>query len=354
MNAIIQKALQSLSHHVATDTLCVLNESEFQSRIYLELCKHTVEDVPVCIPHAVIFPNEFREKPMCRRVFREMVLDPSLGRSSPRPDILLFKHLQLVGVPKQNGAISSWQGQFDAIIEIKFNVTARKSVADREKYPIDRHESLYCINYRPKQSGTKILSDDYVEFGGVGTMRNELSKRVDVREIAIESIQRVHKMHMSSPASMIREKDFESWLSRELELIIGKDGCQVVQDGRTVGSTTSVRNQITAKKFPERRHDILIVDALEYPKGVGKVQNILRASVEIEIKTSNSNSHNWFDGRINDEFEKMVKFKQIFGGLPIFVMFRLGSPIFVEDYNRTVKKYPDIKFMYLCSNGEVL
>ncbi len=353
MNTDFYRIIKQVNEKMIIDKYCILNESELQSRIYLALNEKYNETIQINVPNNVIFPDDKRKSLINNRVFREMLLNPKLGRNSPKPDILIFKPEQLTGVPKENKAISSWTGTYERIVETKFNANKKRSVDDIKKYPESLHDIIYCINFNHNLKGINI-SDNYIEFGGNGNINNNYENR-DISETdVIDCILKVHNKHIMQTGSMIREKDFESWISYELELKFGNNGCIIYNGNNVIGYTTAIRNQISSSIFKTRRHDILIVNSIEFPSKYGKTQNVLSSSFEIEIKTSHSDTHNWFRGRITDELNKMRIYKNITGGIPIFVLFRFGSPIFVDDYYETVNQFPEIKFLYLCSNGEKL
>ena len=346
----ISMALEIISKKINSDQYYILNEAELQSQLYLELTKLLNETVEVEVPNCVIFPDDFRHQEINTRIFREIRLDKNLGKKNIKPDLTIYKSSKLIALPKKNKAISSWKGEIELIIELKFNVSKNSSLKDLKKYDKEDSTPVIYINYKPNKTGIT-WEENYIELGGKGNIQAVAkTHNIDLRHV-LRSINKVHKRYCKHPASMIREKDFESWISFELENIVDVNTCDIISDNKVIGSTTAIRNQITPLSFIKRRHDILIVDSLELPSKVGCRQNVLSTFAEVEIKTSHSNSHNWFDGRLNDEFDKMTEFNKRFKGVPIFVMFRLGSIIYLEDYLNAVKSYPQIRFLYLCSDG---
>ena len=344
-------SINQLMKDISQDRYIILNESELQSRIFNYLTEYSDNDINYTVPRSVTFPDEHRSGVMRQRAYREIVLNPKLGRISPRPDIVIYTGDSIIAVSKENGAISSWESEEKIIVETKFNVGNMSLLRDENKYAEEYRLNLFTVGYDSMGSNIKCVSDNRYLIGGLGEIGDGREWEFNNGLIG-DSIHEVWLDFQKCPAKYLREKDFESRLTNKIENRIGFKGCKIVNDGKVVGFTTSVRNQISTSVFGKRRHDILIVESLCLPKRIGKVQDVVNPLLEIEIKTSHSNSHNWFRGRLDDELSKMCEFNQLTGCRPIFLLFRFGKPIFVNDYKAMTKKYPLIDFMYLCSNGE--
>lgn len=339
---------------IRNDRFSILNEAELQHHLYLALCRNAKGVPATAVPPSVVSASELGRAPLRHRAFREMLLDPAMGRTSPRPDISLLRPTLATAVPKGNGGISTWKGEFEALIETKLGTSASKANKDPAKYPEHLRSVVRQLLFDERSEGLSQRGDTLI-LGARGAVAEATGKSPrDLVDACREAIRRVHDTYCQSPASLVREKDFESWLALELESILSGWRCPIVDGGRTVGATSPVRMQVSTTLFPQRRHDVLVIDKLGVPSGVGSRQPVLSSAVEVEIKTSHSNQHNWFDGRLDGELSKMTRYREETGGKPIFVMFRLGAPIFIEAYRRMAKQYSKVEFHYLCSDGTIV
>jgi hypothetical protein len=87
-----------------------------------------------------------------------------------------------------------------------------------------------------------------------------------------------------------------------------------------------------------RRHDIAVLSI-----------DGRQLDAEIEIKTSHSDSHNWFvKNEVTKEFGQMNLLRANgLVGYALFVMYRYGHPMWVKDAEALVAQHPLVDFRFL-------
>jgi hypothetical protein len=273
-----------------------------------------------------------------------------------------------VVVPKENGAPKAFQGPLDAVIETKID-TARDtfflgrvggSVLPRVMNDLARWSAAIEAG-RVRQALAVILTprpERYDNVAGVLTIRQSHERLVDWRpelgsevsstgdvakRAAQKAIGEVHDLYSRQPIGMLREKDFESRIVGALRATCGWSSMRQLPSGREV-AINPVRAQWhggwASILGMRRRHDLVVLR----PDGVG-------LHVELELKTSHSNSHNWF--RKPDVEKEMSSISQLIaaGALDYgcFVMFRYGHAMWAADAAVLSARHPRVDFQYLCA-----
>lgn len=157
-------------------------------------------------------------------------------------------------------------------------------------------------------------------------------------DAALAEVAEEYRCH---PVGCLREKDFESRVLAKLRAARLPRADYSLPDGSCV-SIDPVRAQWSGPWAEHlgrgRRHDIVVL----HPSG----RSLL---AELELKTSHSDSHNWFRKReVEGELHAMQSLVQ--KGLLArarFVMFRYGLPLWEADAETLFKRFPDVEFDYI-------
>jgi hypothetical protein len=153
----------------------------------------------------------------------------------------------------------------------------------------------------------------------------------------------LHDLHCRQPIGMLREKDFESRIMGILRAACRWSSVHRLPNGREV-AINPVRAQWhggwASILGMRRRHDLAVLR----PDGAG-------LHVELELKTSHSNSHNWF--RKADVEKEMMSISQLIeaGTLDYgcFAMFRYGHAMWQEDAKALSARHPKVDLRYFCA-----
>ena len=158
-----------------------------------------------------------------------------------------------------------------------------------------------------------------------------------------QALDDVAKEYRNHPVGCLREKDFESRLFGILRDAKFPRVPFWLPDGSCV-SIDPVRAQWSGEWANSlgrgRRHDLVVL----HPSGRALL-------AELELKTSHSDSHNWFRKRdVEAELQAMHHLVEV-GMLRRgrFVMFRYGSAKWEADAKALFKRYPHVEFSYICA-----
>jgi len=347
------------------DPTLILNESELQAALQLKLLNLLPHVVPASLAPGTLARAHHPQLTL-PRVFRELKLDA--GRAAIEADLVVLTKGPQVVLPKENGGPKAFQAPLDAVIETKID-TSRETfmlggaggsvlpsvINDLARWRVAiedgrlRHAFAVILTPRPER---------YINVAGVLTIRQSYERLVDWRpgmgsdarstgdiakRGAESAIGEVHHQYRLQPIGMLREKDFESRIMGILRAACGWSSVHRLSNGRHV-AINPVRAQWSGGWASilgmRRRHDLAILR----PDGVG-------LHVEIELKTSHSDSHNWF--RKLDVEKEMSSMSRLISASALdygcFVMFRYGNAKWSADAEILSARHPGVAFKYLCS-----
>lgn len=365
MKTILRNVCKSIESDLAEDPTLIVNEAELQAMIQIELLKTLNEMVETKLLQGTLRRSHH---PILKvpRVYRE--LKPQGSRSGKEADILILKNETQYIEPKENGAPARFKGPFAAIVETKIDTDwdrlctgrygAPKASAlnnDLEKwqqYEIEgRVDEVFCIVLTPRPEiydGMESVitirhSPDNLIDWDEGDVVNCQSK--DAWQTSQNALLETYVFYSAHPVGMLREKDFETRIFNYIrENFQGRSKLRL-SNGRII-SMNSVRTQFVGEWSKtinkKRRHDIIIMR----PNGEGAI-------VELELKTSHSDSHNWY--RKAEVAEEYNNISSLIGNGSLdfgaFVMFRYGKAFQGWEVDRIAleKKFPKVQSYYFCA-----
>ena len=157
------------------------------------------------------------------------------------------------------------------------------------------------------------------------------------------AMEEVAEEFRSYPVGCLREKDFESRLFGKLRARSFPRVPFWLSSGSCV-SIDPVRSQWSGEWAQSlgrgRRHDLVVLA----PSG----RSLL---AELELKTSHSDSHNWFRKKDIEGEVQAISHLIATGGLARgrFIMFRYGSPKWEADAAALFSRHPLVEFQYVCA-----
>jgi hypothetical protein len=363
--SVIKTACAQIEADLAKDPSQILNESELQALLQIKLLQLFPERLPARLAAGTIRHGHHPEL-LVPRVFRELKLDA--GRASTEADIVVLTDKPQVVVPKANGAPKGFRGPFAAIIETKIDTPLDKLIsglagpsaiakahADLAKWSARKEagdvELVISVVLTPQperyrdQSDIITIRHDPAGFQDVS--EPSLAAADQTRDLAIKATRAanliLHASHREYPLGLIREKDFESRILEDLRANCEWKSTLTTSNGRTI-QISPVRAQWTGPWASligmRRRHDVVVLR----PDGLG-------LHTEIELKTSHSDSHNWF--RKSEVADEMAAIQTLIqkGALDYgtFALYRYGKPMWHSDAQQLAKRFPAVDLQYLCS-----
>ena len=362
---ILKLACSEIEKELAADPTLILNESELQAILQLKLLQLLPEQLPATLASGTLKRGHHPEL-FVPRVFRELKLDA--GRAAVEADIVVLTNSAQRVVPKANGAPKGFRGPFAAIIETKIDTpmaqllagaagpSALKAVqADFKKWETHLGTGLIPFMFsviltpRPERyaNQSNILAirhcaDGVKDWQSVSPELNAQNRNV-AKNAATAATLILHAHHKQFPLSLLREKDFETRLLADLRQACTWRSALRMPNGRIV-QASPVRSQWTGSWADllgmRRRHDIVVLRA----DGLG-------LHTELELKTSHSDSHNWFrKAEVEGEMRAIQTLIQR-GALDhgAFVMYRYGKAMWSADANALASRYKSVDFQYFCA-----
>ncbi len=382
----VKKACLEIEELLSVEPSLVLCERELQILLQQKLLDLFPEKVDCVLKSPTYTPQGLtREQLTINRVFRELNLIPTLGRNSPKPDIVVVEKREQTIIPKQNNAPSSFIPPFSCIIETKVainwsnvfssNTIKKKNgikmiMQDIEKYKnnnlinddISSHFIFIILTQYPeiysKLSTEKfsILTIKYPHVFHLETTRGA-EDDFDYKSCIKDAIKEIHDLHKAFPLLMLREKDFETFFVHSLRKRKIPYVPAIEKNGEIKGYINPVRSQwVTPNdgtRTQRRVHDVIILKNPVYLSRWQSTQNFLPIYAEFELKTSNSNSHNWFrKNGLKKELEYMsdsIKRGDLLAGY--FLMFRFGEKRWKDDADQLTRQFNRLKHYYLSSHS---
>lgn len=333
------------------DPFAVLNEAELQAMLQSEL-SHIFPEV--C--DLSLAPDVIERRPgaklSCRRVYRETKVRP--GRSGGEPDIIVLQNRAQTIHAKGNHAPSRFATPYTAIIETKIDATPKQILSGGRGRPISPSTLAQDVSkWQVGKEADRVYSivytampEHYQTFRDVITIRrtceayngslvaspDEISHCIAAYGGAVADVAADFR---EQPFSYLREKDFETALFTKVRS----------QAPISIGKVHPLRSQWWSKSTDvlgrRRRHDLVILGVEER-----------ELALEVELKTSHSDQHNWYRNRsVEGEFEAMQKLRDADRlGRAIFLMFRFGPARWSENAEALSARFPSIENQCVCSD----
>jgi len=347
--SLIHQAVAALEARLFVNPFLVVNEAEFQALLQVELLKVFPEEVELSLGPKVVDrrPGQFLK---ARRVYRESKIRP--GQVGQEPDLIILRNAPQVILAKENGAPSRFLCSYDAIIETKMDASpsqvfsgncgkalSRRVIEnDLGKWQVPNESPLvlsiiYTANPDWYSGWPQTIS---VRRAVAQTSPKEPSHSAVNEAICAypDAVSSIHREFLEHPFRYLREKDFETQLFIRMRdrITIGPDEIHPVRC-----QWWSEHKAVLGRK---RRHDLVIL--------TGRTGDL---ALEVELKTSHSDQHNWYRTRaLTGEFEAMQKLKSA-GSLKraVFLMFRFGPERWQSDAEALCARFPSVEFDCRCS-----
>jgi len=295
----LMEAVECVEAALRADSTAILNESELQAFLQRILNGFLATTPPLTLEGEV---NNRRpgEAFTCRRVYRE--LKATSGRGSVEADLVVLGADVQTICAKKNGAPARFRPPYAMIIETKIDASpemiltghrGRKLAAtaimrDLEKW---NDTNVACDVYSVVLTA---VPEWYVGLPNVIAIRRPVcrSQPKHCNEAASmtaaahyeQAIDRVHELYKREPFWFIREKDFETEIFWSLRSVV--NSCQSFLNP-VRSQWYSPHSKLLGKR---RRHDLVVL-----------ARDARLMLLEIELKTSHSDTHNWFRKRDDRE-----------------------------------------------------
>ncbi len=353
LGVLLELVVRRIEELLAVDPLAIINESELQAMLHLELCRALPEPCPLELEGGVINRRP-GDKLTARRAYRE--LKTTSGRASREVDILLLgESLQFIQA-KANGAPARFRPPYAAVIETKMDASPEDCLAGLGGRKLSRRSLAKDLSkWEDNELKAPIYSvvltarpDWYDDIPHVLTISRPLMRHrgkarpvpamaavAAARDACEAALDHCLEQYRLNPLWFLREKDFETEVLAFLRDVAGAAGSSDLNPVRT-----QWWSQYSDELGRRRRHDVVVLAA------DGK-----SLALELELKTSHSDSHNWFRKReVRNEYSAMQRLMD--AGLierGIFVLFRYGTEKWISDALALGREHPSVELRYLCS-----
>jgi hypothetical protein len=347
----LMTAAEDVEAALLADPTAILNESELQAFLQHSL-NRILATTPKLTLESDVINRRLGETFTCRRVYRE--LKATSGRGSFEADLVVLGEGTQTICAKQNGAPARFRPPYAMIIETKIDASPKMILAGRPGRKIAASTLLTDVE---KWSGTDASYDVYsVVLTAVPEWYSDLPNVIAIKRPICQcpprncneadsmaaasnyekAISQVHELYKKEPFWFIREKDFETELFWSLRTVAGLSP-EFLNPVRT--QCFSAHPELLGKR---RRHDLVVLGS-----------DARRLSLEIELKTSHSDTHNWFRKcEVKGEYNSMHSLRE--AGLldrALFTLFRYGSPKWLDDAASLSAEFPTVELDYRCSEA---
>lgn len=356
--SVVREACAAVEALMARDPTAALNECELQALLQVELLRLLPNRLEASLSSEVI-ARGYHPALTIPRVFRE--LKPDGGRGGKEVDLAVLQDRPQMVRGKLNGAPSKFEPPYAVIIETKIDASAVAALAGRNTRARPNALTSDVGKWRPYIDQGQVETVVSVIMTGQPEAYAGLTDVITIRrsppaqngafqgrdfdpwsqiDAALNEVAEEYRRH---PVGCLREKDFESRLFGKLR---DADFPRVpfwLPDGSCV-AIDPVRAQWSGEWSHSlgrgRRHDLVVLS----PTG----RSLL---AELELKTSHSDSHNWFRKReVEGELQAMqhlIEEGHLQRGR--FVMFRYGEALWENDAKSLFSRFPDVEFEYVCA-----
>lgn len=342
--------IKRVEKNLSNNPFDILNESELQAVLQHALLQAFPQKLPLTLAHGVIERRSGGDF-TCRQIYREAKV--KAGQSGREPDMIVLKNRPQVLLPKKNGAPSRFETPYQAIIETKVDATFRQILSghhgkalspkvtrgDLEKWNVGEDaEKVLCVVYTAHPEW-------YADRKNIFTIRRPLcnpDQAITPLMASVEAsgrsydnaLKKLHEEFKREPYWFLREKDFET------ALFIAMRQANDTPPGELNPVRTQWWSEHESVLNRRRRHDLVV---LSETKGY--------LTLELELKTSHSDSHNWFTRKVvKNEFDAMqILLSKGLLDRAVFLLFRFGPVRWQSDADALCAKYPSVEFDYRCS-----
>lgn len=356
--SVVREACLAVEDALARDPTAALNECELQALLQVELLRLLPDRVEASLSDEVL-PRAHHPRLTVPRVFRE--LKPDGGRGGKEVDLAILQDRPQIVRGKLNGAPAKFDPPYAVIIETKIDASAVAALSGRSTRARSGALATDLGKWRSyveqgwvENVVSVILTAQPEAYSGlpdVITIRRAQPAQCDPFQGGDfdpwpqidRALNDVAEEYRSHPVGCLREKDFESRLFGELREAHFPRVPFWLPDGSCVG-IDPVRAQWSGEWSHSlgrgRRHDLVVLS----PSG----RSLL---AELELKTSHSDSHNWFRKReVEGELQAMqhlIDQGRLERGR--FVMFRYGKALWEHDAKALFARFPRVEFEYVCA-----
>jgi hypothetical protein len=345
----IRRAARALEKRLEACPFLVANEAEFQAELQVELLNEFPEEVELTLGPGVV--DRRPSKPLkARRVYREAKIRP--GQAGQEPDIVILGVGRQTLLAKENGAPSRFACPYEAIIETKMDASPTQVLASHPGKPLASKiiqadlakwdvpaEAKVCLSIiytaRPEWYAPRpdVIALRRPLVGRPAGLPSTTAIKGAISAYAA-SVAEIHAEFAAHPFRFLREKDFETQLLHRMRLRVPvrADELHPVRC-----QWWSEHSGVLGRK---RRHDLVVL-----AKEPG------RLALEVELKTSHSDQHNWYrTSALKGEFDAMHQLKA-HGTLAraVFLMFRFGPDRWQSDAQSLCASFPLVEFDCRCS-----
>lgn len=354
----LREACSAVADMLQADPTAALNESELQALLQIALLDRLPDRVEASLSLEVLARSHHPSLTV-PRVYRE--LKPDGGRGGMEVDLAVLQDRHQIVRGKGNGAPAKFEPPYSLIIETKIDASALNFAMGRTvrtRAAALAEDLNKWHNYVANGMVDGVVSvvmtaqpEAYEALPNVIAINRPLPPRcepfehdvIDPWPLIDRALRDVAEEYRRHPVGLLREKDFESRLFGILRSAHLPRAPFWLPDGTCV-SIDPVRAQWSGQWANSlgrgRRHDLIVL----HPSG----RSLL---AEVELKTSHSDSHNWFRKReVEAEIQAMhhlVEVGKLHRGR--FVMFRYGTAKWEADAEVLFTRYPNVEFSYVCA-----
>jgi len=355
---VVRKACAAIEALLVRDPTAALNECELQALLQVELLRLLPDRIEAALSNEVL-SRAHHPALIVPRVFRE--LKPDGGRGGKEVDLAILQDRPQIVRGKLNGAPAKFEPPYAVIIETKIDASAVAALSGRSTRARSGALATDLGKWRSyieqgwvENVVSVILTAQPEAYDGlpdVITIRRPIPSRGDAfQNDAVDpwpqidrALEEVAEEYRAHPVGCLREKDFESRLLGKLRAAnfprvpfwLPDGSCVAIDPARAQWS-----GEWSHSLGRGRRHDIVVL----HPSG----RSLL---AELELKTSHSDSHNWFRKREVEAELQAIQHLIDVGRLDRgrFVMFRYGAALWETDAEALLARFPRVEFDYTCA-----
>ncbi len=300
--------------------------------------------------HEDVIDRRLGSDKRCRRVYREAKIKP--GRSA-EPDIVVLRNAPQVILGKGNGAPSRFLTPYSLIIETKMDASPNDVLAGKSGNLINQLTLRNDLGkWHVPSEAQDVISvvytaqpQKYEDCSNTVVIKRTLPKNrakaatVEATHNACQAYKEVEtalfEEFRREPFKFLREKDFETYLFVKMRTAVDVNPSELHP---VHTQWWSAWKNLLGRK---RRHDLVVL-----------APNREDLALEVELKTSHSDQHNWFrKQQLHGECDAMHRLVE-HGKLnrAVFLMYRFGAPKWEPDAEEVCNRFPNVSLDYRCSD----
>lgn len=346
---IVRQVAKALEDQLSEHPFLIVNESELQAYLQQGLLQ-AFPEMPKLNLHKDVIDRRLGSDKRCRRVYREAKIRS--GKSA-EPDIVVLSNAPQVLLAKGNRAPSRLLTPYPFIIETKMDAKPKDVLAGKSGKPLNQlalrndlgkwhvpseAQDVISVVYTAQPDNYEACSNtvfikrtlpkNCAEAATVEATHNACQAYKDAEAALFEEFKR-------EPFKFLREKDFETYLFAKIRAAVDVNPKELHP---VHTQWWSAWESLLGRK---RRHDLVVL-----------APNQENLALEVELKTSHSDQHNWFRKReLHKEFDAMHQLVE-HGKLDraVFLMYRFGAPKWESDAEEVCNWFPNVSLEYRCSD----